>query len=103
MRLHSSEIMATKNNHQKRSPNGEKPIHVEFTHSTATTVAIAGSFNGWRPEPAQFVAKGKWAKELMLPPGRDAYLFVAEGNGWLTRLPRNRCLIRSAGSIHCSE
>ena len=82
MKPNSSEIMAKNNNHQKRSSNGEKPIHIEFAHSTASTVAIAGSFNGWRPEPAQLVAKGKWAKELMLPPGTYEYLFVADGK-WL--------------------
>ena len=74
--------MARKNNHQKRSSNGEKPIYIEFAHSTASAVAIAGSFNGWRPEPAQLVGNGKWAKELMLRPGTYEYLFVADGS-WL--------------------
>jgi 5'-AMP-activated protein kinase regulatory beta subunit len=82
MKLNSSEIMAKKNNHQKQSSNGEKPIHIEFAHSTASAVAIAGSFNGWCPEPAQLVGKGKWAKDLMLAPGTYEYLFVADG-GWL--------------------
>ncbi|HEV2211169.1 MAG TPA: glycogen-binding domain-containing protein [Verrucomicrobiae bacterium] len=69
-----------KNNHNHKKPNnGTKPIHIEFSHSTASAVAIAGSFNDWRPEPAQLVAKGKWAKELMLPPGTYEYLFVADG------------------------
>ena len=71
--------MRKNNNNHKRPNNGAKPIHVEFTHSTASAVAIAGSFNGWRPEPAQLVEKGKWAKELRLPPGRYEYLFVADG------------------------
>ncbi len=71
--------MAKKNDNHKQSPNGGKQIHIEFVHSTASAVAIAGSFNGWRPEPAQLVEKGKWAKELMLAPGTYEYLFVADG------------------------
>ena len=78
MKGHSSGIMAKKYKHPKRSPNGEKPIHIEFDHSTASAVSIAGSFNGWRPEPTQVVGKGKWAKELMLRPGTYEYLFVAD-------------------------
>jgi hypothetical protein len=59
--------MRRKNNNHKRPGRGSKPIHIEFTDSTASTVAIAGSFNGWRPKAAQLIAKGKtWAKELLL-------------------------------------
>lgn len=69
-----------KNNHShKNQKNGGQPIHIEFSHPTASKVAVAGSFNGWRPEPAQLIAKGKWAKELMLPPGTYEYLFLADG------------------------
>jgi hypothetical protein len=78
----TSKTMRKINNNHKSAKNGAKPIHIEFAHATASTVAIAGSFNGWRPEPAQLVAKGKWAKELLLPPGTYEYLFVADGS-WL--------------------
>ena len=74
--------MRKNNNSHKLPNNGAKPIHIEFAHSTAIAVAITGSFNGWRPDPAQLVAKGKWAKELLLPPGTYEYLFVADGR-WL--------------------
>lgn len=81
MKCHVSKTMKKNNNH-KRPNNGAKPIHIEFAHLTASAVAIAGSFNDWRPEPVQLVAKGKWAKELMLPAGTYEYLFVADGK-WL--------------------
>lgn len=74
--------MRKNNNNHKRINNGAKPIQIEFTHSSASAVAIAGSFNGWRPEAAQLVAKGKWVKELILAPGTYEYLFVADGK-WI--------------------
>jgi len=74
--------MRKNNYNHKRLNHGAKPIHIEFADPNASAVAIAGSFNGWRPEAAQLVAKGKWAKELMLPPGSYEYLFVADGK-WI--------------------
>ncbi len=79
--------MAKKRN-QKSSAhsngNGRRAVHVEFRHPTATAVAIAGTFNDWRPEATPMVdmGQGRWLKELVLPPGRYEYLFVADGQ-WL--------------------
>ena len=44
-------------------------------------MSIAGTFNGWRPEATPMVAmgRGRWLKELVLPPGKHEYLFVADG------------------------
>jgi 1,4-alpha-glucan branching enzyme len=63
---------------------GPRPVHVEFMHPTARAVAIAGTFNEWRPGVTQMVAmgQGRWLKELVLPPGTYEYLFVAEGQ-WI--------------------
>ncbi len=65
--------------------NGRHAVHVEFNHPTATAVAIAGTFNEWRPEATPMVdmGQGRWLKELVLPPGRHEYLIVADGR-WLT-------------------
>ncbi len=65
--------------------NGRHAVRVEFSHPTATAVAIAGTFNDWRPEATPMIAmgEGRWLKELVLPPGRYEYLFVADGQ-WLT-------------------
>ena len=58
-----------------------RPVHIEFSHPTAGAVRIAGSFNEWRPEatPMISVGAGRWAKELMLPPGTYEYCLVVDG------------------------
>ena len=72
-------------NYTKRKTNGNNPssrqVHIEFIHSTASAVAIAGTFNDWRPEATRMVllSGGRWRKDLVLPPGRYEYLFVADG------------------------
>jgi 1,4-alpha-glucan branching enzyme len=68
---------------KKNNGNGTtaRMIHIEFSHPTATAVAIAGTFNDWRPEATRMVAlgEGRWIKELVLAPGCYEYLFVADG------------------------
>ena len=70
----------------KTKGNGQTslPLCVEFTHSTAKAVAIAGSFNDWRPESSPMIAvgNGRWLKELVLPPGNYEYLIVVDGK-WM--------------------
>lgn len=72
-----------KNGRHRNNNNGQaiKPVRLEFTHPTAAEVAIAGSFNNWRPKTTQMVSlgKGRWRKELALPPGTYEYLVVADG------------------------
>lgn len=60
-------------------------IHIEFAHSSAQTVEIAGTFNDWRPYATPMVAlgQGRWAKDLMLPPGIYEYCLVVDGINWL--------------------
>jgi 1,4-alpha-glucan branching enzyme len=73
---------------QKRSSdqNGKAPqvVHVEFVHPEASAVAIAGTFNDWRPEATPMIAlgKGRWRKELALPPGVYEYRLVVNGE-WM--------------------
>jgi 1,4-alpha-glucan branching enzyme len=64
--------------------NGRYAVRVEFNHPSAAAVAIAGTFNDWRPEasPMVPVGEGRWLKDLVLPPGRYEYLFIADGQ-WL--------------------
>jgi 1,4-alpha-glucan branching enzyme len=74
-----------KNRNQKpirhTNGNGRHSVHVEFSHPTASAVAIAGTFNDWRPEATPMIpmGQGRWLKNLALPPGRYEYLFVADG------------------------
>lgn len=86
-------------NNYKRLNNGAKPIQIGFSHSTAGTVAIAGSFNDWRPEPAELVAKGKWVKELLLAPGTYEYLFVADGK-WTPDPLANKAVPNPFGGVN---
>jgi len=60
------------------------PVHFEFTHPTASTVCIAGTFNDWKPEakPMHDVGGGHWLKETVLPPGTYEYCLVVDGK-WM--------------------
>lgn len=58
-----------------------KRIHFEYVSSTAESVAIAGTFNEWRPEttPMIALARGRWARDLALPSGHYEYCLVVDG------------------------
>ena len=62
----------------------ERKIRVEFVHPTASVVAIAGTFNDWRPEvtPMVNLGAGRWCKDLVLLPGRYEYRLVVDGE-WM--------------------
>ena len=74
----------TKVNRKNRSNGGgqqeSKRIHFEFASSTAESVAIAGTFNGWQPNATPMIAlgEGRWAKDLALPPGDYEYCLVVD-------------------------
>ena len=61
--------------------HGSKRIHFQFTSPTAQSVAIAGTFNEWRPNATRMIAlgEGRWAKDLALPPGDYEYCLVVDG------------------------
>jgi 1,4-alpha-glucan branching enzyme len=69
-----------------KNGNGHQPqpIRIEFTHPTAAAVAIAGTFNDWRPDASRMVlvGDGRWLKELALPPGTYEYRLVVDG-AWI--------------------
>jgi 1,4-alpha-glucan branching enzyme len=56
----------------------------EFTHPTATTVCLAGTFNNWKPESKvrHSSSTGRWWKEIALPPGSYEYCLVVDGQ-WM--------------------
>ena len=60
---------------------GLQPVRFEFTHPTATTVCIAGTFNNWQPEakPMHPFGNGCWMKETNLAPGTYEYCLVVDG------------------------
>jgi 1,4-alpha-glucan branching enzyme len=61
-----------------------EPVRFEFTHLTATTVCVAGTFNDWHAEakPLHPVGDGRWLKETVLPPGTYEYCLVVDGE-WM--------------------
>lgn len=48
-------------------------------------MAIAGTFNDWRPEttPMEQRERGHWIKQLDLPPGTYEYCLVRNGFQWI--------------------
>ena len=60
------------------------PVRFEFTHSTAKTVCIAGTFNQWKPEAKTLHSSGagNWWKETKLAPGTYEYCLVVDGQ-WM--------------------
>jgi 1,4-alpha-glucan branching enzyme len=60
------------------------PVRFEFTHPTATTVCVAGTFNHWQPEAKTLhpAGGGRWLKETALVPGIYEYCLVVDGQ-WM--------------------
>lgn len=77
--------MAKKKKSPIAVPNTPALVHFEFIHPTATSVCIAASFNDWHSSATPMVdlGGGRWAKELVLPPGTYEYRFVVDG-AWVT-------------------
>ncbi len=74
-----------KNHDNSRSPGLQLvPVRFEFTHPTATTVCVAGSFNHWQPESKTLHSSGigHWWKETALAPGTYEYCLVVDGQ-WM--------------------
>ncbi len=59
-------------------------VRFEFTHPTAITVCIAGTFNHWKPEAKTLHSSGvgNWWKETSLAPGTYEYCLVVDGK-WI--------------------
>ena len=70
-------------NAQSAGPQSE-PVRFEFTHPTATSVCVAGSFNDWHVEakPLHPLGGGRWLKDTALPPGTYEYRLVVDGQ-WI--------------------
>jgi 1,4-alpha-glucan branching enzyme len=71
-----------KNRKTNKNANGHRQtIRIEFIDPLAASVAIAGSFNDWRPNstPMLRVSSGTWLKDLALRPGTYEYRLVVDG------------------------
>ncbi len=70
--------------------SGHQHVRFEFKHPTAKCVAVAGTFNDWRPgvAPMISVGDGRWLKELVLPPGTYEYRLVVDDQWMLDPLAK---------------
>jgi len=76
--------------HNKNHDNAESaetllvPVQFAFSHSTAITVCIAGTFNDWNPtsKPMHSSGAGNWWKNTSLAPGMYEYCLVVDGQ-WM--------------------
>ncbi len=66
---------------QSDTGSGSQCVCLGLTRPDAQDVGIAGSFNDWHPSVTPMIRldNGKWAKELVLPPGSYEYRFVVDG------------------------
>ena len=78
--------MKHNHNHDNARSAGPQlvPVRFEFTHPTAKTVCIAGTFNHWQPEAKTLHSSGvgNWWKETALAPGSYEYCLVVDGK-WM--------------------
>ena len=78
--------MKHNHNHDNSRSAGPQlvPVRFEFTHPTATTVCVAGTFNQWQPEAKTLhpAGGGCWLKETALAPGTYEYCLVVDGQ-WM--------------------
>ena len=61
-------------------------VRFVLVDSTASSVAIVGDFNEWRPDKTPLVAAtkpGVWSVSLPLAPGRHEYAFIVDGKRWV--------------------
>ncbi len=65
-------------------PAPKNVVFLELVKPEAKSVAVAGSFNEWKPDatPLRRLGNGRWVGDLTVKPGRHEYLFVVDGQ-WL--------------------
>lgn len=62
-------------------------VRFVFVDEDASTVAVAGDFNYWEPvELTKHEADGRvvWSGLMAVPPGEHRYMFVLDGEEWVT-------------------
>jgi len=59
-------------------------IQFRFRSGYASTIALAGDFNGWSvtAHPMNKGPDDVWSVDVDLPPGRHEYKFLVDGKQW---------------------
>ena len=80
---------------------GQKKGTVRFAvkPADAKEVALAGSFNGWKPEPMKKQKDGKFSVVVDLPSGTYEYKFVVDGR-WIVDPDTNTWAMNPYGSFN---
>ena len=74
-------------------------IPIEFSCAGASkSVEIAGTFNGWKPEPLAYSCNGEWITTLKMAPGVHYYKYVVDGE-WMHN-PNKECHEDEKGNIN---
>ena len=74
------------------APAGSKradalPVTFTVYIASAGSVSVVGSFNGWSPtaNPMQAAgSNGKWIAAITLPVGEHKFMYLIDGQKWLT-------------------
>lgn len=93
--------MKTRSSHRPNGTTQSQRVRFELVAPRAQTVCIAGTFNDWHPQATPMIdmGQGRWAKELMLPPGAHQYRFVVDGE-WLTDPQASETVPNTFGSTN---
>lgn len=69
------------------SGDGYQYVRLAYVPSSPDVkrVTVAGSFNNWNPDNTPLLwQNGAWSTILVLPPGSYEYMFVEDGERWVT-------------------
>ena len=62
--------------------HGSDGVTLEFEQRGAQTVAVAGDWNSWLPEPLRPTRPDRWAVQLSLAPGVYHFTLLIDGTAW---------------------
>jgi 1,4-alpha-glucan branching enzyme len=84
----------------KSEPKQRVTFHLDDPQ--ASSVAVAGCFNGWDAEPTALKKdkSGAWKVTLWMKPGRYEYRFLVDGQ-WRNDPACGECVANSFGSENC--
>jgi len=91
----------TKPDPSRRAGSEPEPVCFEFTHPTARSVCIAGTFNDWQPQakPMHAIEAGRWMESAALAAGTYEYCFVVDGQ-WIPDPLANQTVPNPFGGLN---